>query len=365
MILARRLTAALLALVVTAFVAWRVLAPAAVSVPVSKPLPMASVIAPKVTGKTSGAPLIVADQIRVFAAERQIRADAPVDAETTHTPRWSYRRWPAQLSGLVAIGSTVISRWSDGKLVAIDGLTGRVIWQVLGPPAGGYTGRRDGASTVWAPAGLFTAGSRVLAAGGGRVVAFDARGARLWEVAACADGFTTAGGQYVCSNGAYDVATGRAVAGWPAGIASPQGCGVARSECEGAQGWLITGSVPRRMPAGDTTVAAGVPLRVTGSTVAAAGWSWAAPDGGAVQVLGGAAGKIYLLTAARDLVIVDAARGTVRASLKLATGNESTDWSPGGWQVTGAYVAVERIKDRDPASVHHYFAVETVVLAAT
>jgi hypothetical protein len=46
-------------------------------------------------------------------------------------------------------------------------------------------------------------------------------------------------------------------------------------------------------------------------------------------------------------------------------GTKSVRWSPGRWQVTGSYVAVERLDDPDPASVHHYFTVETVVIAAT
>jgi outer membrane protein assembly factor BamB len=362
---ARRLIAAILAVVATVLVCWRVLAPAEVLAPVTGVIPVASVHTPGVTGKTAGAPLIVADRIRVFAAKRQIRADAPVDETTSFTPKWSYRRWPQQLSGVVAIGPTVVSRWSDGKLVAIDGLTGKIVWQAAGPPAGSYQGGRDGASTVWAPPGLLTAGTRVLVAGGGQVVAFDASGAQLWSAPACADGFTTTGGQYVCPTGAYDVATGHVVAGWPTGMTTPLGCATARSECEGAPGWLTTTAAPRRMPAQDTSVAAGVPLRVAGPSVAATSWSWTDPAGGVVQVLGGAAGKIYLLTGARRLVIVDAATGAVRGSFKLAVGGEGVDWSPGLWQVTGSYVAVERIDDPNPDSVDHYFTFETAIIAAT
>ena len=224
---------------------------------------------------------------------------------------------------------------------------------------------------MWAPAGLFTAGRTVLVAGGGQVVAFE-EGRRRWSTTACGDGFTTAAGQYLCPAGGYDVATGSAVPSLPAGPFTALGCGVARSGCEGfrdasGQGWLATTGTPRRTPALDkpeTTVAAGLPLTVNGPTITSTRWQWTDPSGGAVQVLGGAGDKIYLLTADRRLVTVNALTGTATAFV-LAVGTEATDWTPGGWQVTDSFVAVERLDDPDPSSVHHYFTVESVVIAAT
>jgi hypothetical protein len=368
----RRFIAALLALAAAAFVVWRVLKPAEVLATASSPYPSAHAHRPGVTGKTAGAPLIVDGRIRVFAAARQVRADAPVYAKTSRTPRWSFRRWPEQLNGVVAVGTTVVSRWSDGELVAIDGRSGRIAWRATGPPAGPYAGLRTGASTVWAPTGLFTAGTTVLVAGGGQVVAF-AAGVRRWQIAACPDGFTTAGGQYVCPTGAYDVGSGTAAPSWPAGPFTALGCDIADSQCEGVRdasghGWLTTAGVPQRTPALDapgSTVAAGVPLTVTGPRVTAPGWHWTDPAGGRIQVLGGAKGKVYLLTAGRRLVTVDAATGVAKSSFALAVGPENTKWRPGRWQTTGSYVAVERLNDPNPASVHHYFTVDTVVIAAT
>ena len=374
MTLARRLTAALVtvvALVAAGLVAWRVLKPAEVlaTAPVAYPAPIER--EPGVTGKTAGAPLIVDGRVRVFAAKRQVRADGPVDAKTSYTPGWSFRRWPQQLNGIVAAGSAVVTRWSDGLLVALDSRTGEELWRVPGPPAGSYTGLRTGASTVWAPDGLFTAGPQVLVAAAGQVSAY-LGGVRRWSVSACGDGFTTLAGQYVCPTGLYDVQTGEMVAGWQVGPFTALGCGVARSGCEGfrdasGRGWLTTSGTPRRTPAldaPDTTLAAGEPLTVTGPTVVAARWQWTDPAGGAVQVLGGAGKKIYLLTAARQLVIVDGLTGAT-SSFVLAVGSEATTWRPGGWQVTDAHVAIERLDDPDPESVHHYFTVETVVIAAT
>jgi outer membrane protein assembly factor BamB len=378
--LARRLLAALVALAAAGaagLVGWRVLKPAEVLATAADPYPAPAVRAPGVTGRTAGAPLIVDGRIRVFAAKRQVRADAPVDARTSYTPRWSYRRWPEQLAGVVAVGSTVVSRWSDGKLVAIDGRTGKIAWRADGPAAGSYTGARTGAATVWAPPGLFTAGTTILAAGARRLAAYDAVDGRVrWRAGTATDctstGFATAGGEFACGTAGYDAATGAPLPGFPAAPATPLGCDVARSGCGGARdasgrGWLTTAARPGRAPALDapgTTVAAGLALSVSGPTVSAARWHRTDPGGGPVQVLGGGNGRICLLTADRRLVILNAGDGTTESSFPLAVGTERTDWIPGRWQVTDGWVAVERLDDPDPASVHHYFTVETVVIAA-
>jgi hypothetical protein len=54
----------------------------------------------------------------------------------------------------------------------------------------------------------------------------------------------------------------------------------------------------------------------------------------------------------------------VRSAFALAVGTEKTTWTPGLWQIADGYVAVERLDDPAPASVHHYFTVETVIIAA-
>jgi hypothetical protein len=358
---------ALVLLAGSGVVVWRVLAPAEVVDAATDPYPPAVAAAPGVTGETAAAPLIVEGRIRVFAAKRQISADAPVTAKTAYTPRWSYRRWPAQLNGVVAVRRTVITRWSDGKLVAIDGGTGRVAWRATGPPAGGYTGLGTGAATVWAPPDLVTAGTTVLAGG----AAFDAAtGAARWRTGCSAGGFTTAGGAYVCGDVAYAAATGARLAGWPAGPLTPLDCGVARSGCGGLAGagkvWLAAG--PRPVPANGRMLAAGLSVRIDGGSVqaSAAGrwWRWSAPAGQSVRLLGSSGGRVYLLTSARELVTVDAATGAVRSAFPLAAGTEKTEWTPGLWQIADGYVAVERLDDPDPRSVHHYFTVATVVIAA-
>jgi outer membrane protein assembly factor BamB len=375
----RRIVAALLVLL-AGYAGWQVLRPAEVLAAATGPDPVAISRPPGVTGKTAAAPLIVAGRIRVFAAKRQVRADAPVDAKTANTPRWSYRRWPAQLTGVVAVGRTVITRWSDGRLVAIDAGSGRIAWRADGPHGGGYTGARTGAATVWNPPGLHTAGDTVLVTDRKQLVALDAgTGRRRWQVAAAGDCFGTVGGAVACGDAILDGSTGGPVADPPAGPFTALGCDVAASGCAGLRdaaghGWLTTGGPPRRATALDvpgSTAAGDLALAVSGGSVVARSaldgaerWRWAAPAGRTVTVLGARSGAVVLLTGDRELVIVDAATGTVRSTFVLALRNEKTAWSPGRWQVADGYAAVERLDDPDPASVHHYFAVEPVVIAA-
>ncbi|MEQ4302719.1 PQQ-binding-like beta-propeller repeat protein [Plantactinospora sp. B6F1] len=181
-----------------AVIVYRVLAPAEVSTPARGDYPAPVTVRPGVVGTLNAAPLIVDDRIRVYATTRQIRADRPIDAPTRRTPYWSYRRWPAQVAGVAADGGTVLTRWSDGELVALDARTGTVRWRAAGPrPGHGYLGRRTGAATVYAPTGLHTAhgstGRPVLVVGEAadrRGIDLDS-GRELWRLAAdpaCPDG---------------------------------------------------------------------------------------------------------------------------------------------------------------------------------
>jgi hypothetical protein len=358
---ALRVLLAFVLLVAAGAVGWRVLGPAEVAARAKDPYPPAVADPPGVTGETSRAPLIVQGRIRVFAAKRQVSADAPVDAKTSYTPRWSYRRWPAQLNGVVAVGRTVISRWSDGKLVAIDGASGAIAWRAAGPPAGRYTGLSTGAATVWAPPGLVTAGTTVLVSGGGQVIAYDAgTGGVRWRASCAGDGFSTTGGAFVCGDAVFDAATGARLGGWPSTPFTPLDCGVARSACGGfravGEEWIASGPRPATAPAHT--------INIAGGTVEAGSWRWTAPGGQTVALLGSRPGVVYLLTSARDLVTIDATTGVVRSAFRLAVGTEKTAWTPGLWQAADGYLAMERLDDPNPKSVHHYFTVETVIIAA-
>jgi outer membrane protein assembly factor BamB len=375
---------ALVLLAAAGLIGWRVLAPAEVLSPATDAAPPPDRRGPGVTGKTASAPLIVDGRVRVFAAPRLVKADGPIGAKTTVTPRWSFRRWPQQLNGVVAVDATVVTRWSDGELVALDAGTGRIVWRAGGPDAGGWTGERTGATVVWAPPGLHTAGAVVLARGGGRVSAFDAgTGAARWQGECAGAAFTTTGNHLVCGDVVRDAATGAPAAGWPAGPYTAMGCGVASSGCAGVRdgagaGWLTAGTAPRRAAALDapdstvllvprTTASGRTPSAFafsTGDAVIARSpvtggelWRWSGPGG--ATVLGAAPDTVLLLTGDRQLVAVDASSGAVRTQFPLVVGREGTDWAPGGRQVADGHVVVERRKHGEP------FSSESFVLAAT
>ncbi|MGX6603651.1 outer membrane protein assembly factor BamB family protein [Micromonosporaceae bacterium Da 78-11] len=368
---------------VAVLLGWRVLAPAELLDTASSPYPEAILREPGVTGRTNVAPLIVDGRIRVYAAKRQVRADAPADAKSVNTARWSFRRWPQQLSGVVAIGRTVISRWSDGELVALDAGTGRITWRTDGPSAPGYAGHRTGAATVWAPPGLHTTGGTVVVGEGQHLSGYDvSTGAERWRTdlpTGCTDGFTTAGGQYVCPTGGYDTMTGAAVASWPPGPFTPVGCTVAASSCAGlrdgsGQGWLTGGPRPERAPALDaagSTMAGGLVLTVTAGTITATLPSgaprWTTPWTRSGRILGASADDVLVLTPTADLWLLDLRTGVQRDSFPLRVGTESLAWKPGLYQVTDHQVAIERLGLKgpaDPDKPNHYFTVDTDILAA-
>ncbi len=371
--------------IAAAGIGWRVLAPTELLDPASTPYPAAVIDGPKVTGTTNAAPLLVDDRIRVFAAKRQVRADGPLDSKLVNTPRWSLRRWPQELSGVVALGPTVISWWSDGALIAIDGRTGKITWRVVGPTGPDYSGNRTGATTVWAPPGLNTTAGAVVLSAGRHLYSYDvSTGSKRWQSdlpTPCVDGFTTAGGQYVCPSGAYELATGTSIVGWPTGPYTPVGCAVAASNCVGlrdraGQGWLTNAARPVRTPTLDvanSTIAAGLVLSTTRTAIVAtpiAGGapSWTRPTAGQAQVLGATPDNIVVLTANRELWLVDPHTGKLRKAILLRVHSEqSISWTSGLYQVTSRLVAIERLTAHgptDPADPDYYFTLDTEILAA-
>ncbi|WP_328342369.1 outer membrane protein assembly factor BamB family protein [Micromonospora sp. NBC_00421] len=401
--------ATLLTLAVVAGIGYRVLAPAEVSTPAQGAPPSAGTPAIGVVGRLPVAPLVVAGRLRVYAADRQLYADQPADGRNRVTPFWSYRRWPASLDGVLAAGTTVLSHWSDGKLVALDALTGRVAWRADGPePDDTPPARRTGAATVWDPRGISVAstpaGRTVLVvSGAGSLRGHDlADGRALWR----ADGDpdcrtdlgTTAAGQVVSVDSCAgptavefrDVATGTVATRWrppdaPDRFAvTPVGCLTPRSQCRGlrtdagsgGRGWQVGPGAPMAAPAldaADSTLVGELAVGDDGGVLkgreARSGKErWQRGDLGPVQILATEAGRLYVLTERRELVTLDPVTGAQRSRFPMTPGRDGIGWKPGRAYAAGGYVAVERLRERadpDDDDQAYFLMAEPVVLAAT
>lgn len=238
-------------LAATAVVGYRVLAPAETSVPATGRYPDRPTPESKRYGELTSAPLIVDGRLRVFADARRVWADAPITSRTEVTPYWTYRRWPAEVVGVVAVegrfegAALVIVKFSDGVVVAINPRTGRVAWQdkTRAGDRDTFAGRRTGAFTVYQPAGIFTARSStdgaaiLIVSGDDQVIGYDPwSGRRRWEHTfsenpGCHDVDWTGETAYVskdsCSAPAvlsiFDAATGTQLGRWqpPGALSSP------------------------------------------------------------------------------------------------------------------------------------------------
>jgi outer membrane protein assembly factor BamB len=261
---------------VTAVIGYRVFAPGEIRSPAqTAAYPTASPEAELgVTSELWRTPLLIDDHLRVYAAQRQVWADGPINARTEMTAFWSFRRWPQEVTGVVAVERVVVSRWDDGEIVALDSRTGEVSWRVNGPldpqrDEVGYTGRRTGALTVYDATNLFSVRGR----SGAAVVIVESRtearayaaatGRELWSEPFgpdCTPGWTGAGFyarpcSHLILRDAWtgDVAwswrpegAGRDTSEGPTWTAVPVGCEIGRSECR---------AIRTRDPASRTTVA--------------------------------------------------------------------------------------------------------------
>lgn len=403
--------AVLLAVATVATIVYRVLAPAEVSTVARAAYPAPADPPAGVIGRLPVAPLVVDDRLRVYAGHRQVYADRPVDGRYRTTPFWSYRRWPAELVGVVASGTTVVSRWSDGRLVALDARDGRVAWRADGPePARKPDARRTGAAIVWDPPGLYLArtgdGRDVLVAtGAGEARGVDlAAGRELWRVPLggdCrGDVGTTSTGRLVgvdrCAGPAAvefrDVATGAVTDRWrPPGagddvVVTPVGCRSGRSECSAlrtagpgdaaGRGWLVGPGAPVAAPALDrldTQLAGEQAVGVVGGVLVGrsartGAESWRRPDLGPGRVIAVQPDRVHLLTDANELVTLDPVTGAERSRFPLTVGKDGTGYAPGAVYASGGYVAVERLRrpvDPDADDQGYFLSAEPVVLAAT
>ncbi|ASW56991.1 PQQ-binding-like beta-propeller repeat protein [Plantactinospora sp. KBS50] len=440
--------AAVLAAGVIGVVAYRVFAPAEMLTTASPAdYPQAPRSSTGVRGTLPTAPLIVAGRIRVSGARWEVSADGPVDARYRNTPYWAFRRWPAELTGIVATdqgGSAgtaapagtatpdgtaapagtgrplVVTRWSDGELVALDARTGGIAWRAAGPATDArYDGRRTGARTGYDPPGLRLArpadGPTVLTvAGRTELVGFDAgTGRRLWHVdvpAAClADQLSTASGQLVaidtCDSPRVvqfrDAATGAVLRSWGPGGGDPGGgdpggggawvglaglgCAAGRSGCAairltdqagGGHGWLVDRPEPAAAPLLDppgTDVVDGLAVTVDGTDALArpAGggrqrWRHAVDPGSVVLAV--QPGRVHLLNPRRELLTLDSRTGREVSRFDLRYGEDGIGWDPGAAYAADGFVAVERLAppvDPGAEDQRYYLAARPVILAVS
>ncbi|SCF35372.1 PQQ-binding-like beta-propeller repeat protein [Micromonospora mirobrigensis] len=401
---------ALLALVASALIGYRVLAPAEVVTVARTGWPAPATPPVGVLGRLPAAPLIVEGRVRVYAADRQVYADQPADAPNRVTPFWSYRRWPARLDGVLAEGTTVVSRWSDGQLVALDARTGRVAWRAEGPrPRAGQAARRTGAATVWDPQGVWVArgadGRAALAVSGeGRLTGYAlGDGRRLWQVdggRGCRTDLGTTATRVmsvdVCAGSPVvefrDAGTGAVALRWrPPGASvgvtvTPLGCLTPRSRCRGlrttgpgdasGRGWLVGAGEPVPAPALDAegTLLAGE-LAVGPKGPVLTGWEprtgkerWRRGDLGPVRILAVEPGRLHVLTEDRDVVTLDPVTGAQRSRFPFTLGRDGLAFRPGMAYAVDGYLAVERLREDatpDDDDQGWFLQAEPVLLAAS
>ncbi|MEH1016446.1 PQQ-binding-like beta-propeller repeat protein [Micromonospora sp. CPCC 206060] len=416
------LVVAVLAVGLAAVVGYRVLAPAEVVTVARTAYPAAPDLTPRVIGRQPTALLLVDGRLRVHAATRQVLADQPADLKNRTTPFWSYRRWPAELVGVVAVGTTVVSRWSDGRLVALDARTGRVAWRASGPdPDQGYAARRTGAAVAWTPAGLRTGvttdGRLVLiVAAATELRGFDpGTGREVWRVGVrpgChGDPLTTIGARLItvdtCATPQVaefrDPATGAVVDRWrPEDAGSTLaveglGCAAYRSRCAGirtadaaglrtgedgalrtadgaGRGWLV--DTPQPFPTGalnpaEVVLADGTAVSRDGGAIVAhsartGAEVWRRQETPGARILAAQPGRVHIRTEANDLLTVDPGSGAELSRFPFTVGRDATGWATGLVSATGGFLAVERLNqpvDPDAEDRRYYLTTEPVILA--
>jgi outer membrane protein assembly factor BamB len=390
------------ALLVAVVAAVRVFAPADTLDRAHVPYPDPAAAYGHVYGELLQAPLLIRTRMRVYAAVNRVWADGPVDDKMPTSALWAFRRWPAQLVGVVADDRVVVSKWSDGNLVAIDPDTGRIAWKADGGAgATRYTGRRTGAGTVYEPSDLYLApvpgGPSVVASvrADGELTALDAgTGAVLWRRALgpprpCRTVFTAPrriAHLDRCSSpstvDSYDAATGAQSAHLEGETLRPAGCTAGRSGCTGLagypHGWMIG-------PDGGFTEAGGLIVGPeawlagrlvvhpwNGQIVAhdamtgAAAWSWAAPAGS--RIVAAEPDLVHVVTPGRELVNLEVATGLERSRFPAHILGEDKPWEPGYVYAAHGYVVIERLLPGgrpEQIDSRYYYPFPTVLLTGS
>ncbi len=347
------------ALLLTVFAAVRVFAPGDTLDRSREPYPQPRAAYAHVYGELMRSPLLIGTWMRVYGAQNRVWADGPVWFGVPASALWAFRRWPAQLVGVVADDHVVVSKWSDGKLVAIDPETGRIMWRAdAGVGATSYQGRRTGASTVYEPPGLYLApvpdGRPVVVserADGELTALSTGTGAVLWhrqfkDRPDCRRMFTGPRVVVVIDRcpvpstvDVYAAATGQPMAAPPAGpTVWPVGCTVGRQGCTGLAGlgggWLI------------------------------------GPDGGFTRApaLTDTDGWLAVVTSDGDLFNIDAANGVEVSGYPAHVLGVHKPWVPGHVYASHGYVAIERLLPGgrpEQKDSQYYYPFPTVLLTGS
>jgi outer membrane protein assembly factor BamB len=376
---------AVVVLLATGLIGYRVFAPHETLDPARSGYPAPAQATPGLYGMLLAAPLVVDDRLRVYGKADRVWADNPLDARSAESPYWVYRRWPAQLVGVAAIGTTVVSEWSDRELVALDAVHGRIAWRAKAPAGDArYTGRRTGAATVYEPPDLYTAGRSFVVAGTSDLVAFDAgTGHRLWSrpAAPCRalfGGEDVLGCQTASTVDLMAAANGDTVGTLPAaGQSQPFACAIVRSGCRGVRtstgAWLIgpgsrlTGVPALRSPqnwlAGDVVVQRLPDGHITGEPLSGGTGAplWTYPASGPVEpatVIAAEPGRVHLLMSDFDLVTIDTRDGLLLSRFALLNNQDDHPFRPGHVYAVNRFVYIERLlvdgKPTDPDQAYYY-----------
>jgi outer membrane protein assembly factor BamB len=376
---------ALLLLAGLGAVGWRVLRPSASMDRADSPYPARATVHAEWYGALPGTPLIVDGRLRVFVEKRRVWADSKVTAKHPLTPYWAYRRWPAQVVGVVEVAPSapaqsplVAIRWSDGAVTAVEARGGRVAWEKRIAPAqpDGYTGRRTGARTLYDPPGLYTASSPdgvpvLVVDGKDGAGGYDpATGERLWtHRGTCRTDGWTGETTYVSRCGdrldIVDAASGRLLQTWTGTKPRPWGCVLGHSGCRmittagGANARLgRDGSVdpaPAARSTADLLVDNGYVEWHSNSHVgvidaSTGAYRWQRPLRG--SVIGAEAGRVYVLTTGYHLVALDAATGVELSLVRLPAGRR---WHPGYVYIRDGLVVLERLRGQPHSKDDNYY----------
>ncbi len=403
-------------LLATAVIVWRVLRPSEVVTQARAATPTATVESfpsPGALGALAAAPLIYDDRIRIFAKKREVWSDNPASYQYERSAHWAYRRWPAQVTGVLLMHTApdnspshavVVTAWTDGALVGLDAEMGTVLWRADADPlAEDYPGRRTGGIAVYQPPGLFMSGTRFVTVGEESVRAFAAEtGTQLWKalnpvVPECrGTDFSTLTHLYLldtCTDSLrrIDLASGAELAPVPATTAvEPLSCVVGHSLCTAMRtttdaglkrGWRLTDrdpldsptlSAPGSLPASATSII--VPSQASDSVSAvdpATGtpiWTWRpAGPGITLRLLGADAVRTILLESDGNLVLLNTVTGKLLLSTTILRQNEpQRPYDVNLFYQSGAYLTLERTNPKvDPDEVDDafYFTPRAVLLA--